>query len=155
MAGLADERPTPTRRALTPTWWLNYVHFTDQAREGKRPLLFHRCGSGNHRYQIGYFGRHYFRLEVIGVSTFVAPRRQRTSATPTGVTTLGSTCPAWCRGPNCTRARCDSGLRFPCWTSTTSTLNAERRISAYPEPYWVLVRGVYHLRYGIAAVHLH
>src|ERR1017187_4073222 len=42
---------------VMPTWWLNYVHFTDQQREGKRPLLFHRWGGlGNHRYQIGLSG---------------------------------------------------------------------------------------------------
>ena len=42
---------------VMPTWWLNYVHFTDQEREGKRPLLFHRWGGlGNHRYQIGFSG---------------------------------------------------------------------------------------------------
>jgi alpha-glucosidase (family GH31 glycosyl hydrolase) len=42
---------------VNPTWWLNYVHFTDQQREGKRPLLFHRWGGlGNHRYQIGFSG---------------------------------------------------------------------------------------------------
>ncbi|HWC18860.1 MAG TPA: TIM-barrel domain-containing protein, partial [Terriglobales bacterium] len=42
---------------VNPTWWLNYVHFTDQEREGKRPLLFHRWGGlGNHRYQIGFSG---------------------------------------------------------------------------------------------------
>jgi alpha-glucosidase len=29
---------------LSTTWWLNYLHFTDQQREGKRPLLFHRWG---------------------------------------------------------------------------------------------------------------
>jgi hypothetical protein len=28
---------------LTPTWWLNYVFFTDMERQGKaRPILFHR-----------------------------------------------------------------------------------------------------------------
>ena len=42
---------------VNTTWWLNYVHFTDQQREGKRPLLFHRWGGlGNHRYQIGFSG---------------------------------------------------------------------------------------------------
>jgi alpha-glucosidase len=42
---------------LNPTWWLNYVHFTDMEREGKRPLLFHRWGGlGDHRYQIGFSG---------------------------------------------------------------------------------------------------
>ena len=42
---------------MNNTWWLNYLHFTDQQREGKRPLLFHRWGGlGNHRYQIGFSG---------------------------------------------------------------------------------------------------
>jgi alpha-glucosidase (family GH31 glycosyl hydrolase) len=42
---------------LTPTWWLNYVHFTDMEREGKRPLIYHRWGGlGNHRYEIGFSG---------------------------------------------------------------------------------------------------
>jgi alpha-glucosidase len=42
---------------VNPTWWLNYIHFTDQEHEGKRPLLFHRWGGlGNHRYQIGFSG---------------------------------------------------------------------------------------------------
>jgi alpha-glucosidase len=42
---------------VNPTWWLNYAHFTDMEREGKRPLLFHRWGGlGNHRYEIGFSG---------------------------------------------------------------------------------------------------
>jgi hypothetical protein len=42
---------------VKPTWWINYVQFTDQEREGKRPILFHRWGGlGNHRYQIGFSG---------------------------------------------------------------------------------------------------
>jgi len=42
---------------LNPTWWLNYVHFTDMEREGKRPLIYHRWGGlGNHRYEIGFSG---------------------------------------------------------------------------------------------------
>jgi alpha-glucosidase len=42
---------------VNPTWWLNYAHFTDMERRGKRPLLFHRWGGlGNHRYQIGFSG---------------------------------------------------------------------------------------------------
>jgi alpha-glucosidase (family GH31 glycosyl hydrolase) len=42
---------------VNPTWWLNYTHFTDMERRGKRPLLFHRWGGlGNHRYQIGFSG---------------------------------------------------------------------------------------------------
>ncbi len=42
---------------VNPTWWLNYTHFTDMERRGKRPILFHRWGGlGNHRYQIGFSG---------------------------------------------------------------------------------------------------
>jgi alpha-glucosidase (family GH31 glycosyl hydrolase) len=42
---------------VNPTFWLNYLHFTDQEREGKRPMLFHRWGGlGNHRYEIGFSG---------------------------------------------------------------------------------------------------
>ena len=57
---------------INPTWWLNYVHFSDQAREGKRPLLFHRWGGlGNHRYQIGFSGDTHFGVGVAGVSAVV------------------------------------------------------------------------------------
>ena len=43
---------------VNPTFYLNYVHFSDMEREGgKRPLIFHRWGGlGNHRYQIGFSG---------------------------------------------------------------------------------------------------
>ena len=51
-AGGHDQHP-----CLNPTWWINYVFFTDQQRQGKRALLFHRWGGlGNHRYQIGFSG---------------------------------------------------------------------------------------------------
>ena len=52
-----QQKMTTSLPGVSPTWWLNYVHFTDQEREGKRPLLFHRWGGlGNHRYQIGFSG---------------------------------------------------------------------------------------------------
>jgi alpha-glucosidase (family GH31 glycosyl hydrolase) len=42
---------------VNPTFYLNYLHFTDMERQGKRPLIFHRWGGlGNHRYQIGFSG---------------------------------------------------------------------------------------------------
>ncbi|HEX9137240.1 MAG TPA: TIM-barrel domain-containing protein, partial [Nitrospirota bacterium] len=52
-----QQQPTTAIPGVNPTWWLNYVHFTDMEREGKRPLIFHRWGGlGNHRYQIGFSG---------------------------------------------------------------------------------------------------
>lgn len=41
-----------------PIFYLNYVFFSDMARQGhKRPLIYHRWGGlGNHRYPIGFSG---------------------------------------------------------------------------------------------------
>jgi alpha-glucosidase (family GH31 glycosyl hydrolase) len=44
-------------KGVNPTFYLNYVHFSDMQRQGKRPLIFHRWGGlGNHRYEIGFSG---------------------------------------------------------------------------------------------------
>ena len=45
-------------KGVNPTFYLNYVHFSDMERHGQaRPLIFHRWGGlGNHRYQIGFSG---------------------------------------------------------------------------------------------------
>src|SRR6266849_2240329 len=52
-----QQEQTTGLTGVNPTWWLNYTHFTDMERRGKRPLLFHRWGGlGNHRYQIGFSG---------------------------------------------------------------------------------------------------
>lgn len=52
-----QQQHTTSLPGVNPTWWLNYVHFTDMERRGKRPILFHRWGGlGNHRYQIGFSG---------------------------------------------------------------------------------------------------
>lgn len=40
-----------------PTFWLNYIFFTDQYFAQNRPVLLHRWGGlGNHRYQVGFSG---------------------------------------------------------------------------------------------------
>ncbi len=42
---------------LDPLWMLNFLHYTDNAREGKRPVTFSRyAGPGSHRYPIGFSG---------------------------------------------------------------------------------------------------
>jgi len=45
-------------KGVNPTFYLNYVLFSDMERRNeKRALLFHRWGGlGNHRYQIGFSG---------------------------------------------------------------------------------------------------
>lgn len=42
---------------LDPLWMLNHFHYLDNARDGKRPLMFSRyAGVGSHRYPIGFSG---------------------------------------------------------------------------------------------------
>ncbi|MDR3625893.1 MAG: glycoside hydrolase family 31 protein [Ignavibacteriaceae bacterium] len=45
-------------KGVNPTFYLNYVFFSDMERKNeKRALLYHRWGGlGNHRYQIGFSG---------------------------------------------------------------------------------------------------
>ena len=48
---------TTNMKGVNPTFYLNYVHYSDMQRQGKRPLIFHRYGGlGNQRYQIGFSG---------------------------------------------------------------------------------------------------
>lgn len=49
---------TTTIPGVNPTFYLNYLHFTDmQQRARRRPMIYHRWGGlGNHRYQIGFSG---------------------------------------------------------------------------------------------------
>ncbi len=44
-------------KGLDPLWMLNHYHYLDNARDGKRPLIFSRyAGPGSHRYPIGFSG---------------------------------------------------------------------------------------------------
>jgi alpha-glucosidase len=134
---------------INPTWWLNYVHFTDQAREGKRPLLFHRWGGlGNHRYQIGFSG------DTISVWESLAFQPWFTAtAANVGYAywshDIGGHMPGVVEPELYTR-----WLQFGAFspilrTHTTKNPDAERRIWAYPEPYSDIMRGIYHLRYAL------
>lgn len=44
-------------KGLDPLWLLNYYHYTDSCRKGKRGLILSRyAGPGSHRYPIGFSG---------------------------------------------------------------------------------------------------
>ena len=61
-------------KGVNPTFYLNYVHFSDMQRQGKRPLIFHRWGGlGNHRYQIGFSGDYFINWKSLDYQpTFTA-----------------------------------------------------------------------------------
>jgi alpha-glucosidase (family GH31 glycosyl hydrolase) len=134
---------------VNPTWWLNYVHFTDQEREGKRPLLFHRWGGlGNHRYQIGFSG------DTISVWDSLAFQPGFTAtAANVGYAywshDIGGHMPGAVEPELYTRW-IQFGIYSPILrTHTTKNPDSERRIWAYPEPYSGIMRDAFHQRYAM------
>lgn len=134
---------------LNPTWWLNYVYFTDQAREGKRPILFGRWGGlGNHRYQVGFSG------DVVSTWKSLAFQPWFTA----NAANVGYA--YWSHDIGGHIPGVDSPELFTRWvqfgvfspilrTHSSPDPNAERRIWAYPEPYSDIMRNAYHLRYAL------
>jgi alpha-glucosidase len=134
---------------VMPTWWLNYVHFTDQQREGKRPLLFHRWGGfGNHRYQIGFSG------DTVSIWDSLAFQPWFTAtAANVGYAywshDIGGHMPG-AVDPELYTRWVQFGAFSPILrTHTTKNASAERRIWAYPEPYASILRSTFQLRYAM------
>ena len=134
---------------VNPTWWLNYVHFTDQQREGKRPLLFHRWGGlGNHRYQIGFSG------DTISVWDSLAFQPWFTAtAANVGYAywshDIGGHMPGAVDPEIYTRWIQFGALSPILRTHTTKNPDSERRIWAYPEPYSDIMRNAFRQRYAM------
>jgi alpha-glucosidase len=144
-----QQEPTTKMPGVTPTWWLNYVHFTDQQREGKRPLLFHRWGGlGNHRYQIGFSG------DSISVWDSLAFQPWFTAtAANVGYAywshDIGGHMPG-AVDPELYTRWVQFGAFSPILrTHTTKNPESERRIWAYPEPYSSVLRSTFQLRYAL------
>ncbi|MFP5250311.1 MAG: TIM-barrel domain-containing protein, partial [Acidobacteriota bacterium] len=134
---------------LSQTWWLNYLHFTDQQREGKRPLLFHRWGGlGNHRYQIGFSG------DTVSVWNSLAFQPWFTAtAANVGYAywshDIGGHMPG-AVDPELFTRWVQFGAFSPILrTHTTKNPDSERRIWAYPEPYSSILRSAFQLRYAL------
>ena len=135
-----QQQSTTDLPGVNPTWWLNYVHFTDQQREGKRPLLFHRWGGlGNHRYQIGFSG------DTISVWDSLAFQPWFTAtAANVGYAfwshDIGGHMPG-AVDPELYTRWIQFGTFSPILrTHTTKNPDSERRIWAYPEPYSSVMR---------------
>ncbi len=134
---------------VNPTWWLNYVHFTDQQREGKRPLLFHRWGGlGNHRYQIGFSG------DTISVWPSLAFQPWFTAtAANVGYAywshDIGGHMPGAVDPEIYTRWIQFGALSPILRTHTTKNPDSERRVWAYPEPYSDIMRNAFRQRYAM------
>ena len=134
---------------VKPTWWLNYVHFSDQQREGKRPLLFHRWGGlGNHRYQIGFSGDTFSVWPSLGFQPWFTA-----TAANVGYAywshDIGGHMPGEVEPELYTRWVQFGAFSPILRTHTTKNPSAERRIWAYPEPYSSVLRSTFQLRYAL------
>jgi alpha-glucosidase (family GH31 glycosyl hydrolase) len=144
-----QQQGTTSLAGVNPTWWLNYVHFTDQQREGKRPLLFHRWGGlGNHRFQIGFSGD-----TISGWDTLAFQPWFTATAANVGYAywshDIGGHIPG-AIDPELYTRWIQFGAFSPILrTHTTKNPEAERRIWAYPEPYSDIMRNAFHLRYAL------
>ncbi len=132
---------------VNPTWWLNYLHFTNQEQEGKRPLLFHRWGGlGNHRYQIGFSGDTFSVWDSLAFQPWFTA-----TAANVGYAywshDIGGHQPG-AVDPELITRWIQFGAYSPILrTHTTKNPEAERRIWAYPEPYSDIMRATFQLRY--------
>ena len=135
---------------VTPTWWLNYVFFTDMEREGKaRPLLFHRWGGlGNHRYQIGFSGDAISNWDVLKFESYF-------TATASNVGfgywshDIGGHIPGPVSPEMYTRWIQFGAFSPILRTHTTKNARAERRIWGYPDQYFSEMRDAILLRYAL------
>lgn len=144
-----QQQPTTKIPGVNPTWWLNYVHFSDMERRGQRPLIFHRWGGlGNHRYQIGFSG------DAISVWESLAFQPYFT-ATAANVGygywshDIGGHMPGEV-SPELYTRWIQFGVFSPILrTHTTKNPLAERRIWAYPVDYFLIMRDAILLRYAL------
>jgi alpha-glucosidase len=144
-----QQEPNTKLPGVNNTWWLNYLHFTDQQREGKRPLLFHRWGGlGNHRYQIGFSGDTISVWDSLGFQPWFTA-----TAANVGYAywshDIGGHMPG-AVDPELYTRWVEFGAFSPILrTHTTKNPDSERRIWAYPEPYSSILRSTFQLRYAL------
>ena len=144
-----QQEPNTKLPGVNNTWLLNYLHFTDQQREGKRPLLFHRWGGlGNHRYQIGFSG------DTISVWDSLAFQPWFTAtAANVGYAywshDIGGHMPGPIDPELYTRWVQFGAFSPILRTHTSKNPDSERRIWAYPEPYSSILRTTFQLRYTL------
>ena len=144
-----QQEPTTSTPGLNPTWWLNYAHYTDMEREGKRGLILHRWGGlGNHRYQIGFTG------DTISVWESLAFQPYFT-ATAANVAygywshDIGGHMPGVVTPELYTRWVQFGAFSPMLRTHTTKNPDSERRIWAYPLEYADAMRQALVMRYAL------
>jgi alpha-glucosidase len=144
-----QQKPETPIPGLNATWWLNYVHFTDMERRGRRPLIFHRWGGlGNHRYQIGFSGDTVSVWESLAFQPYFTA-----TAANVGYAywshDIGGHQPGVVSPELYTRWVQFGAFSPILRTHTTKNPDAERRIWAYPPDHARAMRDAFLLRYAL------
>ncbi len=144
---------TTSLEGVNPTFYLNYVFFSDLERRGeKRPLIFHRYGGlGNHRYQIGFSGDSFINWRSLDFQPYFTATASNVCfgfwSHDIGGHMHGESFPElytrWVQfgafspilRTHCTKAGREGGI--------------ERRIWAYPLENFYAMRDAFHLRYAL------
>jgi len=135
-----------------PTFYLNYVYFSDKERKGEaRPIIMHRYGGlGNHRYQMGFSGDTYITWESLDFQPYF-------TATASNVCfgfwshDIGGHYGGDYWNPELFTRWVQLGTFSPIFRThaTKDHPDLERRIWAYPLKYFLIMRQAYLLRYAL------
>ena len=137
-------------KGVNPTFYLNYVFFSDMARQGeRRPMIFHRYGGlGNHRYQIGFSGDTYINWKSLDYQPYFT-----STAANVGFGFWSHDIGGHMRGestPELYTRWIQFGIFSPIFRTHATKANysngIERRIWAYPLDEFYIMRDAFHLR---------
>jgi len=141
---------TTKLKGVNPTFYLNYVFFSDMERRNiKRPMIFHRFGGlGNHRYQIGFSGDTYINWKSLDYQPYFTA-----TAANVGFGFWSHDIGGHMRGESYPELY-TRWIQFAAFSPILRTHatkagdvgGIERRIWAYPLQYFYSMRDAFHLR---------
>lgn len=144
---------TTNIEGVNPTFYLNYVFFSDMERRNeKRPIIFHRYGGlGNHRYQIGFSGDSFITWKSLDFQPYFTANASNVCfgfwSHDIGGHMYGESYPElytrWVQF-----GLFSPILRTHC-TKAGNVGGIERRIWAYPLENFYAMRDAFHLRYAL------
>jgi len=141
---------TTKLKGVTPTFWLNYVHYSDMERRRKnRPIVFHRWGGlGNHRYPVGFSGDTYIDWKSLSFQPYFTSTASNVAfgywshdigGHYKGIST-----------PELYARWIQFGIFSPIFrTHASNNPRIERRIWGYPTDYFYVMRDAIQLRYAL------
>jgi alpha-glucosidase (family GH31 glycosyl hydrolase) len=139
-------------KGVNPTFYLNYVLFSDMERRNeKRALLFHRWGGlGNHRYQIGFSGDTYITWTSLDYQPYFTSTAANVGYGFWSHDIGGHMSGDQQKNPELYTRWIEWGAFSPILrTHSTKNPNIERRIWAYPVDYFYAMRNAIKLRYSL------